>query len=713
MIHPSVTSPSGIAQPLHGGGFLNRLPADSHTALAAAHVPDLRDGDRRQRDEMRHVLNSMGLGFWDWDIPSLEVWYSSYVHELLGYDADDTLWTENIFRTLIHPDDEAATEAAQNAVLTGETDVYRAEFRVRHKDGRWVWLEASGRAVARAENGIALRIAGMFTCIDKRKQEESETEFLNDLRKALMEETVPDEIKRVAITKLGQHLAADRVCFARLSGRSQALVITQEWRGADAPPVVGEWKPPAIETTSFYQDMMSAEMVSRDTAQDPLVDAELRRMLAAVKTAALILIPLVIEGKHLGLLVATQSTPRNWQDHEVALVRRVAQRMWESMLRARAEEHARANRELLELALDLAKLGARQVNLTTGHVRTSRNFFNVIGHPDTRGMTVDEYLSHVHPEDQERLSANFMKSRRQRGDEVVADEHRLITADEKIRHIRLVAKYYGPSDNLAARTGYSAVVVQDVTDQRERELAAQQDQQQLMMHSRLSAMGMMASTLSHELNQPLTVAANYLALVESMSGDDPTKVSPELQPYITRALSKVMEAGDIIRRIRSFTQDGSVQVGPQPLRALVFRALSNLFGQEGSRGVVIVNSVPKGVLVRVESLMVENAIINIVRNAVEALDGRADGTIRISAQRRNGMALIRIADNGPGMSKQIADEIFTPFITGKSTGHGLGMPLCRTAVEANDGKIELEEYGPSGTTFCITLPLAADEHHLA
>ena len=123
---------------------------------------------------MRHVLSSMGVGFWDWDIPGLEIWYSAHVYELLGYDLADVRALPNVFRQLIHPEDEPGADAAQNVILDGKDDNYRAEFRVRHKDGRWVWIEAIGRVVVRAEDGTALRIAGMFTGIDQRKREQAD-----------------------------------------------------------------------------------------------------------------------------------------------------------------------------------------------------------------------------------------------------------------------------------------------------------------------------------------------------------------------------------------------------------------------------------------------------------------------------------------------------------------------------------------------------------
>jgi two-component system sensor kinase FixL len=248
--------------------------------------------------------------------------------------------------------------------------------------------------------------------------------------------------------------------------------------------------------------------------------------------------------------------------------------------------------------------------------------------------------------------------------------------------------------------------MQDVTEQRQKDLAAKEAQVQLIKHSRLSAMGMMASTLAHELNQPLTVAANYLALLETLPTHPGGLNADHLKTFSQRAMNKVLEAGEIIRRIRSFTVDGAVRAEPHLLRDLVYRALSALFGKMGPRKVSIINAVPNKVRVQVEAVMIENTIINIVRNAVEALTDTPNAQIRISARMSNGMAALRIADNGPGMSDDIAANVFSPFITTKTNGNGLGLPLCRTMVEANGGKLTLESHGADGTTFCLCLPLA-------
>lgn len=698
--------PSGMSG-AESAGFVNRLPADSPTALATAHVHDLKINARRERDEMRHVLDSMGLGFWDWDIPTLEVWYSSYVHDLLGYDAQDALFTLNIFRTLIHPDDEARTEAVQNAVLTGESDDYRAEFRVRHKDGHWVWIEAVGRAVLRADNGIALRIAGQFICIDQRKQEQADEAFLTSLRHDLSELVEIGDIKRTSIRQLGEHLGVDRVSFGRLSGRRESLIVTMDWLGGPIPPLAGEWKAKECAPMVALFAKHKTPVVISDTSNDPVItDDETRAMIRKTGTAAAIVVPMFVDEFVAAALIISHSTPRNWQENEVRLAQRVAQRLWDSALRARAQERSRADKALLELACDLAKVGAYQRNMSTGGATTSDNFGQIIGHPDTAGITIDEYLAHVHPEDREKLRRDFMRPMRERGDGIITDEHRVITTDEQIRHMSLMAKYHVPRGELTEQNAYSIAILQDVTEQRLKDLESKAAQLQLLKHNRLSAMGMMASTIAHELNQPLAAAANYLALLELLPDAAAGIDTDKLTTYTTRALAKVLEAGEIIRRIQTFTSDGSVMTEPYLLRDLVYRALASLFGSAGASSVSIINAVPRKMRVQVEALMIELSIVNIVRNAVEAMAGKPGGQIHISARMDDGMAVLRIVDNGPGLPDEIAAHVFSPFVTTKTNGNGLGLPLCRTMVEANGGKLTLDSHGPDGAAFRLRLPLA-------
>lgn len=704
LVRPDLV-PSGATGKAPMAGYINRLPHNSGTAATAAHVRDLRIDARRERDEMRHALDSIGIGVWDWDIPSLEVWYSSHAHELLGYNRQDAAQMVNIFRQLIHPEDEAHTEAAQNAILYGTANDYRAEFRVRHKEGHWVWVEAVGRAVVRAADGTALRIAGTFIGIDARKQEQADAAFLVDLANDLLKERDADALKRIVIRKLGTYLQADRVGYGRLSTQTSHFVIDSEWLGSDIPSLMGAWTSSACSSVIEYVRATCRTLLVRDIGQVTAIDDQTRGMFEAAATVSFVVVPLVIEGDVHAALILMQSQPRTWQPHEIALAEAVASRLWDAALRARAEERSRADKALLELALRMTKLGAREMNRDTGQITTSENFYSVIGHPDATDLTVDEYLSHVHPEDRDRLISGALRAQSKRGDGIIANEHRIITADEQIRYISLLAQHNMPDGKAGDRQAYSAIIVQDVTEQRKRALEVDRANDRLLKQSRLSAMGIMASTLAHELSQPLATAVNYLSLVESIIAGQKT-LPHELSIYVAHALSKVLAAGQLIRRIRSFTADGEIEATPQKLRDLVFRALSARFGQAGAQDIKIVNTVSKSLIVQVDALLAEHAISNIVGNAVDALKGRPGAAIHISAARCDTMIDLYIADNGPGLDAAVATSVFDPFVTTKPEGTGLGLAICRTMVEANGGRLILKEHGPDGTVFCIGLPSA-------
>ncbi|MFM5913397.1 MAG: sensor histidine kinase [Chakrabartia godavariana] len=186
---------------------------------------------------------------------------------------------------------------------------------------------------------------------------------------------------------------------------------------------------------------------------------------------------------------------------------------------------------------------------------------------------------------------------------------------------------------------------------------------------------------------------------------------PRRRTPISAERSPRCEAGEIIRRIRSFTADGEVSAAPHCLRDLVFRALSSLFGRAGSAEIAIINAVPKAIMVQVEPMLVEHAISNVVRNAVDAMAGQTGGRLLITAVPGADTISLEIADNGPGIRADMADNIFSPFVTNKAQGTGLGLAISRTMVEAIGGKILLKRHAPGDTAFCLTLPRAATPEH--
>lgn len=657
------------------------------------------------RDRLRYALAGTGLGVWDWDLIAGEVWYSPSCHEMLGYVTEDTDGVTNFWRHLVHPDDLEHALADQEDMISGRTKEYQSQYRARRKDGSWAWIEANGHVVKRAADGTALRAVGTGRDVTLRVQAAQDKAFLDELRTGSQRLSEADAIIRFSARRLSEYLDASRVALFEYDAERDTMIVNSEWTLPGVPSVLGEWTRATFGEPLIEAASRGEVVVIEDTATHPSTcETGLYEILRRCGSASFISVPLVIDGQIEAALVIVQSTARNWLPREVQLVERVAGRLWDAVLRTRAEDRRKSSDNLLRMALRLAKVGAIDRTIANGVQRASEGFFDLIGYPDATGGTYLDYLAIVHPEDREVLTAKLEKARDPAGDQTCYDEHRIITENNEIRHIAYMAQLRLAPESGGRAVEYGAVVVQDITEKRAREIEAERARLQMMKHLRLSAMGTMASTLAHELNQPLSVAANYLSVVDTMLETSTDASAPQWRDLIDRALAKVLETGDTIRQIRSFTAHGEVSRSPQRLRALVFKALSNLLDPISADCIAIVNTVPDDLIVDVDALQIEHVILNLVRNAVDALQDRSDGRIRITAAPRDDAIELRVSDNGPGIAPDLVADIFSPFLTTKETGLGLGLPLCRTMVEANGGRITLETHGPEGATFVVRLP---------
>ena len=661
---------------------------------------DLKAKDRAERDAMRHVLAKLDAGFWDWDIPTSQIWYSDYILKLAGYDPADVTGAENFYQNGVHPDDAVENSRALQALIDGKSDGYRGEFRYRHKQGHWLWFESTGKAVVRSDDGLALRIFGQLTYIDHLKQEQADAAFLVDLVDAMHSASDAKVIARTATQALGEYLNVNRINIGKYEDNSRTMTVDVEWVSDPSLSLLGEWRPADGETWFEEAKWVRDVVVMNDVRHSEA--GKKSNFLAfheKVRGIAFVRIPIVLDEDVRATMVVSQTTPRIWQDREVALIKDVAERLWDTILRARAEEEQAQTQELLRFALRAAKMSARRLNMETGEVLLSENFRNMLNDDVADDMPTGEYISRVHPDDMAQLLSCFEEGQMNDHD----GDHRFIAADGSVRHIAGFIQFDDAADGQPRSPRLASTILRNVSKRHAAEMEAERTRLQLLKHSRLSAMGVMASTLAHELNQPLTVAANYLAMIENGFETRPDQV----KMYAARAAEKVLEAGKTIRSVRNYAADGAVSRRPEKLHSLVTTSLSAMFDLGRVSGISINNDVAEDLTVLVDARMIEHAISNIVRNAVDALADRPEGRIQITAHRAGGMIDLHIADNGPGMDDDIAVNLFSPFITTKEKGTGLGLPLCRTMVEANSGKISLIRHDARGALFSITL-LCAD-----
>ncbi|MEQ9505240.1 MAG: PAS domain S-box protein [Hyphomonas sp.] len=248
--------------------------------------------------------------------------------------------------------------------------------------------------------------------------------------------------------------------------------------------------------------------------------------------------------------------------------------------------------------------------------------------------------------------------------------------------------------------------IRDLTEQQRSELRMQEMQSELVHFSRLSAVGTMASALAHELNQPLTAVANYLEASRDLLDSPDPDMREILREALSEAARQAVRAGEIVRKLRSYVSRGEVDAHPVSLRPLLADAIA-LSKTSRERADIPVNiEVDAGVdRVLADPIQIQQVVINLIRNAMDAMTGRSDARIEVRAAptEEPGLIEIEVCDNGPGLSPEMKESIFKPFATTKAQGMGLGLSICQTIVEAHGGTIRALAAENGGTCFRFTL----------
>ncbi|MCK4870484.1 MAG: PAS domain S-box protein [Gammaproteobacteria bacterium] len=226
--------------------------------------------------------------------------------------------------------------------------------------------------------------------------------------------------------------------------------------------------------------------------------------------------------------------------------------------------------------------------------------------------------------------------------------------------------------------------------------------------SRINMMGQMAMSLAHELSQPLTAITNYLKgatrhLKEGSSDNE------KLSEVMTAAIQQAERAATIIKDLRNFVRRGEFQLAAYDLNKIIKESMAYLDNETQQYHVKIDLKLAKDLpTIFVDKLQLEQAIINIVKNAIEAVRDCRQEHKRVLIETlaiTNSHFTIRISDEGPGLSAEAKENIFKPFFTTKKHGIGLGLAICANIIEAHGGHISHTTNDGQGTVFTIDIPI--------
>jgi two-component system, LuxR family, sensor kinase FixL len=247
--------------------------------------------------------------------------------------------------------------------------------------------------------------------------------------------------------------------------------------------------------------------------------------------------------------------------------------------------------------------------------------------------------------------------------------------------------------------------IRDLTERQKSESRLQELQSELVHISRLTAMGEMASTLAHELNQPLSAISNYLKGSRRLLEARADESSSMMRDALDKAAEQALRAGQIIRRLRDFVARGESEHRVENVKKLVEEASAlGLVGAKDQAIRVRFDFDPSVELVLADKIQIQQILLNLMRNSVEAMQGSARRELRLSVVREdNDMVQVSVADTGSGLAPEVASQLFQPFVTTKQHGMGVGLSICRTIAESHGGKIWVEANPGGGTVFRFTL----------
>lgn len=257
---------------------------------------------------------------------------------------------------------------------------------------------------------------------------------------------------------------------------------------------------------------------------------------------------------------------------------------------------------------------------------------------------------------------------------------------------------------------YFTGFIRDLTERQDTTAQLEQLHGELARLSRLNELGEMASTLAHELNQPLSAIANYVQGSVRLLKDVETEPASTVRFALEETAKQALRAGKIIHHLRQSATHGTTEMRPDSLRSIIEEAAALALAGSKEKGIKTVfgyQAIADQVLI--DRVQIQQVLINLIRNAGEAMRTSERRELTLTTLDASpDMVAVEVADTGPGIAEDVAAQLFQPFVTSKPGGMGIGLAISKRIIEAHDGTIEVRRNSDGGATFRFTLPLMTE-----
>lgn len=247
--------------------------------------------------------------------------------------------------------------------------------------------------------------------------------------------------------------------------------------------------------------------------------------------------------------------------------------------------------------------------------------------------------------------------------------------------------------------------IRDLTEREQTELRLHDLQAELAHVARVIEMGTLATSLAHELNQPLTAIANYVETARDLLQEPDRETIEVVREALDECAAQSVRAGQIVRRLRDFISRGETERRVESLNRLISEANALALVGAGERGVEVEVKLGRGTdVVLVDRIQIQQVLLNLTRNAIEAMEESPVRRLEIASRPNNqGMVEVIVSDSGPGLHPDVRERLFQPFVSTKSQGMGIGLSISQTIINAHGGRIWADSSALGGTAFHFTL----------
>jgi PAS domain S-box-containing protein len=370
--------------------------------------------------------------------------------------------------------------------------------------------------------------------------------------------------------------------------------------------------------------------------------------------------------------------------------------------RKQMEEKLRASEERLRKAQEIVHLGNWELDLKNGRFTWSDEIFRILEVERVHFCaSYPAFLNAIHPEDRKRVDTAFTSLVEKTTPFHI--KHRFQLPDGRIKYV-IVQGQTAITPEGKAEVGIGTL--QDITERENFEIESTLLRHDLAHLNRVMTMGELSSYLAHEINQPLGAILNNASAAQVIHSQLPQK-NEILGEILEDIAQDAYRAGQIMRRIRSAVKKEDPKFELLDINELldeVMRLLHNVFSLDGT--LVRLEKTPKLPLIKGDRIRLQQVVINIATNAVEAMRCSSPMVLTIcSAVDPVAGVVVSISDSGPGIDEALIEELFQPFFTTKPSGLGVGLRICRSIIQEHGGDIRARNNPDKGASFHFTLPI--------